>query len=214
MICEECTHHIAQRHHAAIFFGLFFGIADYIFTQYAGNPEGNEGTLAMSRGSALSAMIWCTIIVYTIDRRWIRAAVACVVASGFAAIGIIHQAEAIGDDFRAGTGGNISSTSPFEFMMGYLSMAGVCIIYWALQTFFGKKTEPGDEGYEDDLGYLPPIEEAGVDDMFATWWDPVTVGKTSDETGVQEESSEDDLALKEEDLEKKEDLEEGEEITA
>lgn len=30
MICEECTKHIAQRHHSAIFFGIFFGIADYI----------------------------------------------------------------------------------------------------------------------------------------------------------------------------------------
>ena len=84
MICEECTLHIPQRHHSAIFFGLFFGVTDYIFTQYQGNPEGNEGALAMSRGSALAAMLWSGIIVYTIDRRWIKAAFFCVVAAFFA----------------------------------------------------------------------------------------------------------------------------------
>ena len=30
MICEECTKHIPQRHHCAIFFGLFFSISDYL----------------------------------------------------------------------------------------------------------------------------------------------------------------------------------------
>jgi hypothetical protein len=192
MICEECTMHIKQRHHSAIFFGLFFGVTDYIFTQYGGNPVGNYGPLAMSRGSALSAMVWCTIIVYTTDRRWTRAAFACVVAAGFAAIGLIHQAESVGSEFRKGTGGNIDSTSPFEFMMGYLSMAGVCGIYWVLQTYAGKKTEPGEEGYENDHGYLPPIEEAGVDDIFSTWWDPVKnkVMVASSEGSSEEEGEE------------------------
>ena len=74
------------------------------------------------------------------------------VAAFFAGIGIIHQSEAVGGEFRQGTGGNIKSTSPFEFMMGYLSLAGVCIIYWLLQTYMGKKKEEGEEGYEDDHG--------------------------------------------------------------
>jgi hypothetical protein len=123
----------------------------------------------MSRGSALSAMIWCSIIVYTIDRRWLRAAGFCVIGAFFAGLGIIHQAEAVGS-FMKGTGGNIDSTSAFEFMMGYLSMAGVCILYWVLQKYMGKTTEEGEPGYKDDHGYLPPIDEKGVDDMFETWW--------------------------------------------
>ena len=182
MICEECTLHIPQRHHSAIFFGLFFGVSDYIFTQYQGSVPGNEGTLAMSRGSALSAMLWCGMIVYTIDRRWLKAALFAVVAAFFAGIGIIHQAEAFGDEFREGTGGNIKETSPFEFMMGYLSLAGVCGIYYLLQTYLGKTTEPGDPGYEEDHGYLPPVSEGDVDDLFATWWDPATGGASLDDT--------------------------------
>ena len=125
----------------------------------------------MSKGSALSAMLWSAIIVYTTDRRWSKAGLFCVVAAGFAAIGIIHQSEAVGE-FLNGTGGNVQSTSPFQFMIGYLSMAVVCGIYWALQVYMGKKTEPGEEGYENDHGYLPPITEAGVDKLFDTWWEP------------------------------------------
>lgn len=189
MICEECTRHIEQRHHAAIFFGLFFGVSDYIFTQYVGGNEspGNEGPRAMSRGSALSAMIWCGIVVYTIDRRWIRASIFCVIAAFFAGIGLIHQTEAFGDEFREGTGGNIKETSPFEFMMGYLSLAGVCGIYWMLQTYMGKQKEEGEEGYEDDHGYLPPVDDHGEGDLFTHWWDPV-LGDTSGEDTKKESS--------------------------
>lgn len=169
----ECTKHIAPRHHAVIFFGLFFGVADYIFTQYvpAGTVDSNNGPLAMSKGSALSAMLWSAIIVYTTDRRWVKAALFCTAAACFAAIGLIHQSEAV-SEFINGTGGNLQSTSPFQFMIGYLSMAFVCALYWVLQKFQGKKTQPGDEGYEDDHGYLPPIDEEGVDGLFKTWWEP------------------------------------------
>ena len=125
----------------------------------------------MSKGSALSAMLWSAIIVYTTDRRWVKAALFCTAAASFAALGLIHQSAAV-SEFIDGTGGNLQSTSPFQFMIGYLSMAAVCALYWVLQNFQGKKTQPGDEGYEDDHGYLPPIEEEGVDGLFKTWWDP------------------------------------------
>ena len=74
MICEECTKHIKQRHHSAIFFGIFFGVADYIYTAFQPSAT-NNGINAMSKGSALSSMLWVSIIVYTTDRRWIRAAI-------------------------------------------------------------------------------------------------------------------------------------------
>jgi hypothetical protein len=169
--------HIAQRHHAAIFFGLFFGVTDYIFTQFVQGQDrplittGNAGPYAMSKGSALSAMLWCGVIVYTVDRRWIRAAFFCMIAAVFAGIGLIHQEGAAFDEqFMDGT--ITKETSAFEFMIGYLSMAALCMIYWALQKYAGKKLEEGEEGYEDDHGYHQAINEPGVDDMFATWWDP------------------------------------------
>eukprot|EP00980_Cylindrotheca_fusiformis_P011769 scaffold2811_cov102-Cylindrotheca_fusiformis.AAC.2 len=177
MICEECTLHIAQRHHAAIFFGLFFGVQDYVFTQFvqgADRPsiiQANSGPYAMSKGSALSAMIWCGVIVYTVDRRWLRATFFCMLAALFSAIGLIHQeGSAFDEQFTEGT--ITESTSSFEFMIGYLSMAALCVIYYALQRFAGKKLEEGDEGFDDDHGYLQEINEPGVDDMFATWWEP------------------------------------------
>jgi hypothetical protein len=67
-------------------------------------------------------------------------------------------------------------------MMGYVSLAGVCGLYWLLQKYMGKKTSPSDEGYKDDHGYLPPIDESGVDDMFEHWWEPATRGLDEDIT--------------------------------
>lgn len=169
---SECTAHIAPRHHVAIFFGLFFGISDYIYTGFV--PAGevpSTGVMAMSKGSALSAMLWSAIIVYTVDRRWGRAAIFCCIAAFFAGIGIIHQLGAAFDEqFREGTVSKESSA--FEYMMGYLSMAGLCLIYLFLQKYAGKKVEEGEKGFEEDHGYHQPIDEPGVDDMFATWWDP------------------------------------------
>jgi hypothetical protein len=195
----ECTHHIAERHHAAIFFGLFFGVMDYIFTQFQPDPALNIGPYAMSRGSALSSMVWCGIIVYTVDRRWARAAIFCTIAAFFAGMGIIHQSQAV-DDFRDGD--YAKSTSPFEFMMGYFSLGGVCGVYWILQTYNGKKILEGEPGFKEDHGYLPPIEEPGVDDMFSTWWEPaeralaIAEGKYEDKSNttkkVMEESSSDE----------------------
>jgi hypothetical protein len=209
----ECTKHIAERHHSAIFFGLFFGITDYIFTQYGGNSEANPGPYAMSKGSALSAMLWCGIIVYTIDRRWVRAGTFCVIAAAFAGIGIIHQSAAF-SDFREGT--FTKETSAFEFMVGYLSMAGVCVIYWALQTYMGKTKEPGEAGYEDDHGYLPEIHEPGVDNLFATWWEPAEkalLEQQDDSMHISpafgDAGASDEEALEEETLKPMEGVEEG-----
>ena len=184
----ECTKHIAQRHHSALFFGLFFAITDYVFTQYqpADPSVNNPGTFAMSKGSALASMMWVSILVYTIDRRWLRASFFCVTAALFAGIGIIHQSEAV----KSFTDGTITKgTSAFEFMMGYLSMAGLCLIYYALQTYMGKKVKEGGEGYEDDHGFHQPIVDPGVDDMFATWWDPVIPKEKTKEDAFADDSS-------------------------
>jgi len=193
MICEECTQHIPRRQHSAIFFGLFFGISDYIWTQYGPQGDGraaliaaNSGTYAMSKGSALASMIWSAIISYTVDRRWLSSAIFCTIAAFFAGIGIIHQENATFDgSFMVGTINK--STSSFEFMMGYLSMAALCLIYAFLQKYSGKKVKEGEEGYETDYGYLPPIQEPGVDDLFETWWDPIKKKEVDEE--VDEEKA-------------------------
>ncbi|KAI2504534.1 purine nucleobase transmembrane transporter [Fragilaria crotonensis] len=172
MICEECTKHIPQRHHGAIFFGIFFGVCDYIYTNFS--PEiSSYGAIAMSKGSALSCLFWVAIIVYTTDRRWLRAGIFCCIAAVFAGAGIIHQSQAF-SNFTSGTNG-IDNDSPLQFMIGYFSMGAVTLLMYVLQTYMGKTTKEGDPGYDDDHGYLPAVSDTdGVDGIFETWWDPAS----------------------------------------
>lgn len=183
MICEECTKHIPQRHHGAIFFGIFFGVCDYIYTNFSPETPSN-GANAMSKGSALSCLFWVAIIVYVTDRRWLRAGIFCCFAAVFAGAGIIHQNQAF-DNFIIGFQEGTNSTSPLQFMIGYFSMGGVTVLMHVLQTYMGKTTKEGDPDYDDDHGYLPPMGEEGVDGIFDTWWDPaagyITGGDDSDE---------------------------------
>lgn len=161
----------------------------------------------MSKGSALSAMIWVALLVFSIDRRWLTAAFFCCVAAFFAGLGIIHQSESFAGDFRDGTGGNIKETSPFEFMMGYLSLAGVAVIYWVLQKYQGKKLEEDDPDFDKDHGYLQPLVDNEMDDHFDHWFDAlepdnaVTTVTEKDPEGEGDklkDSSEDDDLKKDE----------------
>jgi hypothetical protein len=67
-------------------------------------------------------------------------------------------------------------------MIGYLSMGGVTMLMHILQTYMGQTRKEGEKGHETDYGYLPPIEEPGVDGLFETWWDPVTDCVTEDDS--------------------------------
>ncbi len=189
---------MAARHHGAIFYGLFFGVCDYIFTQFQGNSVNNPGPLAMARGSALTAMLWVAIITYTTDRRWKEAGLYCLAAAFFAGSGLIHQAMAY-QDFFIGTGGNVNSTSAFQFMIGYLSMGLVCVFYWVLQVKLPKTKEPGEPGYEDDHGYLPPLNDGSVDRLFDTWWDPAEKGLAIATGQIEESQTSKEVKADEED---------------
>ena len=198
MICEECTTHIASRHHFTIFFGIFFGVCDYIYTAFSPANSALYGQQVMSRGSALTAMLWVSICVYTTDRNWSKAGLFCIVAAGFAATGLIHQPSAV-ENFMTGfqMGGKRgdmpdefrNNTSPFQFMIGYFSIAAVCLLYHALQKYMPKKLSEGEDGYEDDHGYLPPIADEDVDNIFLTWWDPATAHLSKDEGDPDESTS-------------------------
>jgi hypothetical protein len=211
MICEECTTHIASRHHFTIFFGIFFGVCDYIYTAFSPGNSALFGQQVMSRGSALTAMLWVSICVYTTDRNWSKAGLFCIVAAAFAAIGLIHQPAAV-ENFMTGfqMGGTRGdepdesrpNTSPFQFMIGYLSIGGVCLLYYALQKYMPKKLSEGEVGYEDDHGYLPPIADEHVDNIFLTWWDPATAHLSKDQSHMTVKNGDPDASSEE--LEKKE----------
>ena len=87
----------------------------------------------------------------------------------------------------------MKSTSSFEFMMGYLSMAAVCLIYQFLQKTYPKQIAEGEPGYEDDHGYAQPIEDDEVDGLFSTWWDKATLPVVDgDESGKKTVKDEED----------------------
>jgi hypothetical protein len=82
------------------------------------------------------------------------------------------------------------NTSPFQFMIGYFSIAAVCLLYYVLQKYMPKKLSEGEDGYEDDHGYLPPIADEHVDNIFLTWWDPATAHLSKDNKDMDESSEE------------------------
>ena len=176
-------------------------MADYIYTAFQPSATIN-GIAVMSKGSALASMIWVAIIVYTTDRRWIKAAIFCVVAAFFAGCGIIHQNSAF-SNWKTGflETDPPGSTAPSKFMAGYLSMAAVAGIMWLLQKFMGKKLSPDDPGYADDHGYLPPLKEKGVDNLFKTWWSPALGTEATKDPDETKKSGEEYFEEEEEELE-------------
>jgi len=59
----------------------------------SGNHSGEyaAGLNLMGSNSLLNSMLWCCILVYVIDRKWLHAALACCGTAVFAAFMIIHQ---------------------------------------------------------------------------------------------------------------------------
>ena len=83
-------------------------------------------------------------------------------------------------------------------MMGYLSLAGVALIYYGLQTYFPKKVAEDHPDFEKDTGYLQPILDNEMDDHFEHWFDDL---KPKEETvaakDLKDSSDEDNMAKKE-----------------
>ncbi len=191
MICEECTKHIPQRHHCAIFFGLFFSVCDWASnTGGVGSAGGTDtgpnefyGFMAMKKGFALCSMLWVCIIVYTVDRRWVEAGAWAMVAAVFSLFQIIHQDSINFTTFMEGanTGGTLGTdptkpnwnTSPFQFTIGYVAVALWCGIMHLLQ-----KSSP--DKYPEPI--LPKDgEEDDVSGLVAKWDEPIQ--KSWEETG-------------------------------
>ena len=192
MICEECTKHIPERHHCAIFFGLFFSICDWAGTATGslGSEGGTDtgpneyyGLAAMKKGFALCSMVWVCIVVYTVDRRWVEAGAWALVAAVFSLFQIIHADSINFDNFVDGTnmGGTLGTdstkpnwnSSPLQYMIGYLAIAAWCGVCHMLQ-----KSSPDN--------YPQPIvpkegEEDDVSGLVAKWNEPIA--KSWEETG-------------------------------
>ncbi|MCC5813154.1 MAG: NCS2 family permease [Leptospira sp.] len=60
-------------------------------------PYALEGVLALSQGFLLSAMVWGSIAVYIIDRKFTVAAIWCIIGSLLSLVGIIHSFSLMGN---------------------------------------------------------------------------------------------------------------------
>ena len=166
MLGEECTKFLPQRHHAIIFFSLFFGLADYFGGQcsFGAGSEVAIGLTVMRKSPLLICMIWSACLVYTFDRMWRGAAVSAIIGAIFSFVGLIHQdGMDVWDKLATGsatmTGGNKLdgstdprySTSPLQFALGYLLIAAVCLVLYALQkTFPDDYPQPITDGVDQD----------------------------------------------------------------
>ncbi|CAN0254410.1 unnamed protein product, partial [Ectocarpus fasciculatus] len=123
MLLEECFRFLPARHYAAVLFGLFPSIADWVTNIAARGPlagvaedgtdyntnlpdltEGWWGILGLKRGAILVSLCWVAMLVHIIDRKWWQASVWAVISAGFTAVGIIHVPVAGFDDFTSTVG--------------------------------------------------------------------------------------------------------------
>lgn len=182
MLCEECTLCIPQRHHAIIFFGLFFSWCDY-FGDKGGpleNGEEGAGLSVMKSGYLLNAMIWSCILVYTIDRKWLTAVGFCLFAAVLAFVGLIHQPSI---DFEVTTegshlGGNNAaspttprySTSPLQCALAYCILAIVMGIMYMLRKMAPGSYEPPIDAKGDEADDLALNSKLVVIGSLDEWW--------------------------------------------
>lgn len=187
MITEQAFEAVKRRHWPAVIFGLFFFVQEWAGTgsmvgdgsvegELAGYGSGFYGKSAMVSASPLHAIIWTSMITYTIDRRWDRVILWCVVAAVLSALGIIHQSKALvgpklfangvfaaeeGCSGGAGLTGDAAEgygpTAPMMFFFAYLLIAAVCGASWGMNKMGFKETFPD------------PVFEEGIDDVFDNW---------------------------------------------
>jgi len=106
---EEALNFMPSRQYAAYIIGIFPAIFDWVVTiadrsamasddgTYNTNSPSTQGwfgLLAWKNGSLLVSLLWTSMLVMVLDRKWFRAGLWALVASIFAVFGIIHSFEA------------------------------------------------------------------------------------------------------------------------
>ncbi|MBE7413555.1 MAG: NCS2 family permease [Leptospiraceae bacterium] len=92
------------------------------------------GLLSLSQGFLLVSMIWAAIIVFIIDRDFIRSAYWCVIAAILSSIGIIHSYILKGNSIL----NDYSFLSSTTFTQGYLLLSG---LFFLIHFFENRNTK-------------------------------------------------------------------------
>jgi len=166
-INEETLNFLPPRHYAAYIIGLFPSVYDWTTNVANASPLADDtfsydvnsagspgwiGVLAWKRGSLLVSLLWTSIVVQAIDRQWKLATIWALIASLFAAFGIIHVP----------TAGFSNWDSPFweqctapdtcwdfanqwMFFVAYLMLAATFTLIWIAAKFDEKFEDPIDD---------------------------------------------------------------------
>lgn len=159
MVNEDALDYIPPRHYAAYIIGIFPSIYDWAVNassrsplqgfsedglEYNTNLTGTDswyGVLAFKHSSLLVSMFWTTIIVKTIDRKWIHLFWSCVVAALFSLLGIIHAPTAGFASLREPHWEQCSTEECWQhaqqwmFVVAYVSMGATALILDLLRRF-------------------------------------------------------------------------------
>ena len=137
---------IADR--APLIFPVDGADGEYNTNMASGTFSGFIGVLAWKRGSLLISMIWSSMIVMVIDRKWFSAIAWALVGAFFAAVGLIHVPEAGFKSFDSATseqcdanrvGTNLDPcweyAQQWMFMVAYFILAGMFGLIYLTKRF-------------------------------------------------------------------------------
>ena len=181
MVNEEALNFLPARHYSAYVLGLFPSIYDWVVNVSNMSPlqdpdtGGNLnltglpqwfGVLAWKRGALLISFLWVAMLVMVIDRKWKLAMIWALIASLFAAVGIIHVPEAGFKNFSTPTWEQCVSYPDecWEYAQQWMFF----VAYLMLATTFGIIEVARRMGLDKTL--LPELEDEAAhafDDWFA-----------------------------------------------
>jgi len=131
--------------------GLFPPVADWVVAKWPHGQKPPAELAAIAHGALLVGLLWTSIAVQVIQRRFKHAAVWAMIASAMSAFGLIHQAKA-DLTFRAftkGVGG--FGTSPCAFTIGYLSQAIAFGLLAVLQGGGSSRVPPPRSDHDEEI---------------------------------------------------------------
>lgn len=105
LICEEALNFMPSRHYPAFLIGIFPSIYDWVTNISATGPlsdptgtfnteypgDGIVGVYAWKRGALLVSLVWTSMIVMVLDRKWAQAVLWAFGGSLLAVCGVIHM---------------------------------------------------------------------------------------------------------------------------
>ncbi len=110
--------------------GSFMGAAGIVVAQLPEETRRSLMALTMlGNGFIVTSMLWMSWLIWVIDGRLGRAAVAALVGAGLSSCGVIHSPFADGRLFFPWS----AAPAALWLAVGYLSLAGLCGIFWLIE---------------------------------------------------------------------------------